>query len=218
MTSALPDPLAPSATTSAGPLRLPPLVLETVKLAEPPIAPQHAAAPPATSAAAGPTPHGPYEQMVVQQQQQQQQRYSFGAAPMEGQQGQGQVGSCSGCSRGSEAGSPLVLRLYEPHGARGVARVWWPRWLHVARVVPCDLLENDMEGQGPAAAVGEPYSFQREGGAGGSGGAAGVGKRQAGKRPLVVGRAEGGTGGGWVDVLYGTFQIISLTVYLGEQR
>ena len=38
----------------------------------------------------------------------------------------------------------MVVRLYEPHGSRGFARLWWdPRVLPVVRVAVCNLLEDE---------------------------------------------------------------------------
>ncbi|EFJ52516.1 hypothetical protein VOLCADRAFT_115992, partial [Volvox carteri f. nagariensis] len=91
----------------------------------------------------------------------------------------------------------LVVRLYEPHGGRGVARVRWPAWLRVSHVALCNLLEEDqggVEGEGEGAEGGD-----------GSGGKAG----------LLVVRWDGA--GGSVDIEYGPFKVITLKLYLEQE-
>ena len=51
---------------------------------------------------------------------------------------------------------PLVVRLYEPHGSRGTARLGWnPHLLRVHKVVACNLLEDD-DSDGPQPHPWEP--------------------------------------------------------------
>ncbi|KAG2501227.1 hypothetical protein HYH03_001036 [Edaphochlamys debaryana] len=179
VSSASPNPLAAAAALAARAPHSPPLVLDTVKLTEPPLA----MPPPPPPAAAAATPVG-------------------APAPTP-----------------AEA---LVVRLYEPCGARGVARVSWPAWLHVTRVTSCDLLERDDPVEGVEEGAGEGAG---EGVQGARGSAAAEGKRDAGRwRPRLQevrvnaapGSGSGSGGGGSVDVPYLPYKIITLKLYLEQ--
>jgi hypothetical protein len=56
----------------------------------------------------------------------------------------------------------LIVRLYEPHGGRGLARIAWPSWLPVTSVTLVDLLEREVV---PDAAAGSGGSCDGEVGA-----------------------------------------------------
>lgn len=43
------------------------------------------------------------------------------------------------------AGTSLIVRLYEPHGTRGVAKVTWPVTLPVVSAMLCNLLEDEQQ-------------------------------------------------------------------------
>lgn len=92
------------------------------------------------------------------------------------------------------AGVCLVVRLYEPHGCRGTARLSWdPEVLPVSRAVACNLLEEEEEG-------GEVLRLDQ-----GWGGVDGVG--------AGVGAARGRDAPGLV-LAYSPFKVMSLKLYL----
>ena len=98
----------------------------------------------------------------------------------------------------------LVVRLYEPHGGRGLARLAWPSWLPVTSVTLVDLLERDV-GDSDGAGVG---------GAGrgsGSGGSSGGGRLRI--VPVAAGSGEVAAGVA-VELSYAPFQLISLRLEL----
>ncbi|KAG2432931.1 hypothetical protein HXX76_008661 [Chlamydomonas incerta] len=187
------NPLQPAAphdpdATSTG-VWQPPLILDTVKLAEPPLQPAGAApaAPAAPTATAGSAlcPGG----------------LTPGAAGAGVQQ---QQLSVSGVTAG---GTEVVLRLYEPHGARGVARIEWPDWLPVAGGALCDLLEQEL---GPEQAQAQGQGLQE-------------GEREE-KLRVVLGAGAGaghgglraGGAGGYVELPYKPFQLISIKLFLQD--
>eukprot|EP00198_Chlamydomonas_reinhardtii_P001051 XP_001690386.1 predicted protein [Chlamydomonas reinhardtii] len=173
------SPHHPDATSSG--VWQPPLILDTVKLAEPPL--QHTSTAPAAAAAAAasvpvlsalcpdglaaPATSASAEQLLMPE---------VGAKLKEG-------------------ATEVVLRLYEPHGARGVARIEWPDWLPVAGGMLCDLLEQEL---GPEQ---RQAQGQRDG------------QEEEGLR-VVLGLSQGGGAGGYVEVPFKPFQIISIKLIL----
>ncbi|GIL94480.1 hypothetical protein Vretimale_672, partial [Volvox reticuliferus] len=116
ITSAGPNPLF-AAAAPPGPLSPPPLILDTIKLPEPPLqtlTKKHMQTPVCTTQPPQLPPPGP----------------NAALSPLEDE---------------TPAAGALVLRLYEPHGARGIGRLRWPSWLRVSHVKTCNLLEDDQE-------------------------------------------------------------------------
>ncbi|GFR42445.1 hypothetical protein Agub_g3352 [Astrephomene gubernaculifera] len=177
VTPARPSPLHSglSPAASSG-LSAPPLILDTLKLPEPPLEQLHR------------HPGGPVGQ---EQGTTAGVRHTLSMQPPQPQRPQA-----------------LIVRLYEPHGARGVARLRWAGWLRVSHVTRCDLLERDTqevegrEGRGVAGLVG---------GGGAEGAGAGVPGGSGGGSSSSRGDA-----GGSVDVSYEPFQIITLKLYLQQ--
>ncbi|KXZ46482.1 hypothetical protein GPECTOR_43g918 [Gonium pectorale] len=202
VSSALPNPLLPGGGPPCppAPLAAPPLILDTIKLPEPPLQPASG------SRSSGLSPHYPASSPSGQACSPHthpnppstanspanagaasSSPHSFAAA-MSAAAAAAVAAATSSATAGPDPSPPpaLVLRLYEPHGARGLARLSWPAWLRVGRVAACNLLEEE-EGEGQE------------------------GKGQNGGGEL---RVQAGTAGGSVDVPYGPYKVITLKLYL----
>ncbi|GIL45800.1 hypothetical protein Vafri_2950, partial [Volvox africanus] len=126
VTSAGPNPLL--AAAPPGPLSPPPLILDTIKLPEPPLQ-----KPPQT-----------YTQAPDPRAQPSQPSQPSQLAPTNAVINTALTPTARLLCETPAAGA-LVLRMYEPHGARGVARIRWPSWLRVSHVKRCNLLEEDQD-------------------------------------------------------------------------
>lgn len=134
-------PATPSAYPGA-----PCLVVDTIKLAEPPVSsPSPSAA--AISAAA--------VTLLQRHRDQPQLQRSHGASPAYPDPPSSAGGAIITGGQASSAPdrttaasivaveTALIVRLYEPHGARGAASVTWPQGLAVEAAVLCNLLEDE---------------------------------------------------------------------------
>ncbi|GLC41223.1 hypothetical protein PLESTB_001525400 [Pleodorina starrii] len=194
VTSARPNPLL--AATPPGPLTPPPLILDTVKLPEPPLQIHN----PSAHTHNHPQPPPPSQHHHHHHQRQgvsappHPPPMAAAAAAAAASAAAAAAGTAAGPGGGEQPPGALVLRLYEPYGSRGVARLRWPSWLRVSHVRRCNLLEEDQEGE-----------VEGEVGAGaGAGGAGGLEVRRW------------GDAGGSVDLEYGPYKLITLKVYLEQ--